>query len=614
MKCKLNTHYIYFFSKISFRFFPSDFLLAVLLATHATATLTRQTKATETPNGCSKVFCPAQNGEFAEHLRNPDDCGSFCKCDWGVAIYFACPGGLHFNTKLQVCDWPEYAGCEGNDGDTEVSTPVGPNPCEYVRCPAQNTDPLTTLSAENDCGSFCECFNGRPIWKQCSPGLHFNEVTALCEHPLNAACDPLWTEGPPTTSTTKATATSKATTTNIVTTSKPQSTTSKTTSAPNSSTSAPNGCEKVKCPSTNEGNATHWPNPEDCGSFCKCDWGKPVWFACPPGLHFNPVLEVCDWPENAGCVPGGEPEPEVTTPGAGVTTPGGGNTTPGSGNTTPGGGGTTSAPNGCEKVKCPSTNEGNATHWPNPEDCGSFCKCDWGKPVWFACPPGLHFNPVLEVCDWPENAGCVPGGEPEPEVTTPGAGITTPGGGNTTPSGSNQCANANCPNEVCGATNVPNPDDCGSYCKCENGIGSWKPCPPGLFFNPAIEICDWPINSNCEGDTGETTTAGNGGGTTKPPVATTTAGSGNNSTSPPRPTCPKVKCPAENGLYAVHLPNPDDCGSFCKCDWGVAYYFDCPDGLHFNADLEVCDWPLYANCDPSGDAPGIPDPLRSKKF
>jgi hypothetical protein len=63
-------------------------------------------------NGCEKVTCPSVNSEFALHLPNPDSCGSFCKCDWGVAYYYECPAGLHFNAELAVCDWPESAGCQ----------------------------------------------------------------------------------------------------------------------------------------------------------------------------------------------------------------------------------------------------------------------------------------------------------------------------------------------------------------------------------------------------------------------------------------------------------------------------------------------------------------------
>ena len=65
----------------------------------------------DTNAGCEKVKCPAENGDWSLMLPNPDDCASFCKCDWGQAVWFACPEGLHFNADLQVCDWPDHAGC-----------------------------------------------------------------------------------------------------------------------------------------------------------------------------------------------------------------------------------------------------------------------------------------------------------------------------------------------------------------------------------------------------------------------------------------------------------------------------------------------------------------------
>ena len=65
------------------------------------------------PNGCESVVCPAENGEFSLHLANPISCTSFCKCNPdGKASYFDCPPGLEFNAELQVCDWPQNAGCK----------------------------------------------------------------------------------------------------------------------------------------------------------------------------------------------------------------------------------------------------------------------------------------------------------------------------------------------------------------------------------------------------------------------------------------------------------------------------------------------------------------------
>ncbi len=44
---------------------------------------------------------------------------------------------------------------------------------------------------------------------------------------------------------------------------------------------------------------------------------------------------------------------------------------------------------------------------PNPANCSTFYSCSDGVPILMHCPDGLHFNAELDVCDWPENAGCM---------------------------------------------------------------------------------------------------------------------------------------------------------------------------------------------------------------
>lgn len=60
--------------------------------------------------------------------------------------------------------------------------------------------------------------------------------------------------------------------------------------------------------------------------------------------------------------------------------------------------------------------------------------------------------------------------------------------------------------------------------------------------------------------------------------------------------CPPTSDPND---WAVHLPNPDDCGSYYVCDWGFPILMPCPEGLHFNPQLQVCDSPENANCTPA---------------
>lgn len=54
------------------------------------------------------VGCEEAYGLFV----NPNDCGLFVHCSDGVPYVKKCPGHLHFNQKLGVCDYPYRAGCQ----------------------------------------------------------------------------------------------------------------------------------------------------------------------------------------------------------------------------------------------------------------------------------------------------------------------------------------------------------------------------------------------------------------------------------------------------------------------------------------------------------------------
>ncbi|ROT73201.1 putative mucin-2-like isoform X2 [Penaeus vannamei] len=198
------------------------------------------------------------------------------------------------------------------------------------------------------------------------------------------------------------------------------------------------------------------PNPVDCGSFYMCSWyGTALLQHCPPVLHFNAKLQVCDSPEHANCaqktttapvsstttavpvsnVTTAVPVSNVTTavPVSNVTT-----AVPVSNVTTavPVANVTTAAPasnitsavpvnraatagvsHGLPAVvtappqvaaQCPYTPGPIPLLLPNPVDCGSFYMCSWyGTALLQHCPPVLHFNAKLQVCDSPEHANCV---------------------------------------------------------------------------------------------------------------------------------------------------------------------------------------------------------------
>lgn len=50
--------------------------------------------------------------------------------------------------------------------------------------------------------------------------------------------------------------------------------------------------------------------------------------------------------------------------------------------------------------------------FPCPEDCTKYYICHHGRLLKLTCSAGLHWNDVLQACDWPRNANCVESTKP----------------------------------------------------------------------------------------------------------------------------------------------------------------------------------------------------------
>lgn len=56
--------------------------------------------------------CPAEDVWGDTYLVDGSDCSVFYKCVNGEPIQMRCPDGLHFNTVLGMCDFPENVDCD----------------------------------------------------------------------------------------------------------------------------------------------------------------------------------------------------------------------------------------------------------------------------------------------------------------------------------------------------------------------------------------------------------------------------------------------------------------------------------------------------------------------
>ncbi|KAJ8714654.1 hypothetical protein PYW07_002879 [Mythimna separata] len=82
--------------------------------------------------------------------------------------------------------------------------------------------------------------------------------------------------------------------------------------------------------------------------------------------------------------------------------------------------------------------------------------------------------------------------------------------------------------------------------------------------------------------------------TTTTTAAPTTTTSTTTTTKQPISFLPNG-CPT-NPLIHWLLPHETDCNAFYYCVWGSLVETRCPATLHFNRDIQVCDWPRDAGC------------------
>ncbi|KAJ8734666.1 hypothetical protein PYW08_013916 [Mythimna loreyi] len=107
----------------------------------------------------------------------------------------------------------------------------------------------------------------------------------------------------------------------------------------------------------------------------------------------------------------------------------------------------------------------------------------------------------------------------------------------------------------------PVPGSCDAYIQCINGTAEERLCPDGLRFNPeaAGYPCSYPNEVACL------------------------------ERSSLQPAQPTDQCEHQFGYYK--LGDRSNCSYFRNCVSGVAYDFQCPEGLAWSSASYRCDWP-----------------------
>lgn len=150
------------------------------------------------PRNC-KGTCPAHDNPSRATLLQHNDCDKYCLCNSGKPIVMLCPPDLHYNPRLQVCDYPENAHCSNESDSTsesfmydailETATQPwqNPNTCKD-KCPQKDDPSKVTLLENQDCTKYCMCHVGTPAVLECPAGLIFSYRHQTCTWPYVAEC------------------------------------------------------------------------------------------------------------------------------------------------------------------------------------------------------------------------------------------------------------------------------------------------------------------------------------------------------------------------------------------------------------------------------------------
>merc|ERR1712029_705160 len=144
------------------------------------------------------------------------------------------------------------------------------------------------------------------------------------------------------------------------------------------------------------------------------------------------------------------------------------------------------------------------------------------------------------------------------------------------------------------AVYVPHPTQCNLYYQCVGLTPFLLHCPDELFFDPSLNVCNWPNQVDCESQT------------EAPEKITTDA-----TTVIEQETSKNTKkvfkrsidsdfdvvCPESEDGTTVFVPHPTDCNLYYICVGKMPFLMQCPGDLYFDSVLNICNWPDLVNCE-----------------
>merc|ERR1711962_848245 len=241
----------------------------------------------------------------------------------------------------------------------------------------------------------------------------------------------------------------------------------------------------VVCPESEDGFPVFLPHPSDCTKYYQCQEDWPILMECAPPLYFDPDLGVCNWSRFVDCQQASTTA-EATTEAPVTTTAD--TTTPEAANTTTAEVFDTTTPEAVDTttVEAVDTTTAEAVDTTTPEAVDSTTS-EAVDPTTTQAAPSTTEEVVDTTTVQPTSRD---------ETRRFRRSVNMAPVKTSTAESTTAVFDAVCPEEIF-LSFVPHPD-CNKYYECAWGVPILMSCPPTLYFDPKLNICNYPDQVDCQ--------------------------------------------------------------------------------------------------------------------
>merc|ERR1712110_1255190 len=96
------------------------------------------------------AVCYESEDGYAVFVPHPYDCSLYYECRGRTPVLMSCPAGLYFDSRINVCNWPEYVDCDESTTSTTTTTTASTTTTETsTNSTTTTTSPTTTETSTN---------------------------------------------------------------------------------------------------------------------------------------------------------------------------------------------------------------------------------------------------------------------------------------------------------------------------------------------------------------------------------------------------------------------------------------------------------------------------------